>query len=238
MRKSSSRLIVAVGLVGVLSLAGCSQGDDRPDPTAVVSVYLDAIASGDATTASDLDREAVSEETRGTARGDYSDLDLLRTDAVLTGSDGRITRVSVESKARPLNGQEDVRWVGFTYELDGEEYSDALDVSWDEDAHEWVLAESFTTYLNIGAEVSPILTESVPFELEGATVGPFTDPDDSPVWYLIYPGVYTVTAEFDESLLTDDSGLTRRLTATAGQEVGADFLVTALPSGKVFVPAT
>lgn len=214
----------------MLALGGCASDASRPDPGDVVEQYLEAIASGDAKAATALDAAAVEQEnTASDSDGEAPDLTQLRTDAVLSGADERISDPVVgDDEAEPGAG-DDTRRVGFTFMLDGQKHSSSLAVRWDDGAGTWVLQQSFTVKLFVNASQSKAVTELAPFTVAGLDQPIDPDPKTGPLYHLVYPGVYTVTAAFDTSLL-DGGHDAMTVTADPTGDATVDFAVTTLPS--------
>lgn len=222
----ASGLLVLVPLM----LTGCAGGSGRPEPTAVVSEYLEAIASGDTATATELDAAAVAAQHAGSTTEEVGDFETLRTDAVLQGAEGRIESVSVETSAAPVGGDDDVRRVLFTYELDGEETSSSLQVKWDESSSAWELTQSLTLSMSIEAVQSKVSLEPAPFRIGGVDEILATDAQDAPLLYLVYPGVYRITSEIPRELLLPGTDTAQTVVAAMPGDVFVQFDVSALPS--------
>lgn len=211
------------------TLAGCAGGspsEQRPDPTGVVSQYLEAIASGDAATARLLDDAVVEEEN---ANDPDADLDTLRTDAVL-GPAQRISDVEVDpDTVSDASGDEGDRLVKYRFEVGGESVESTLSVTWNADSGEWELTQSLAHRLWVTADVSRIEGMYVGFEVPGATVPQPTVQEEATPYFLAYPGVYSVTAEIDPALLVDPaSGTTREAVVGTEFETVLTYAVTAL----------
>ncbi|KAA9153842.1 hypothetical protein F6B41_10460 [Microbacterium lushaniae] len=219
-----SRVPAAMAVAGLLlATTACAASEPpRPDPTEVVLEYLDAIAAGDATTARQLDAAAI-----GDPQLPDVDADTLRTDAVLAGAQ-RIENVTVEADT---TGDEDTRNVSFQYELAGQQEQSVLAVAWNAEAGEWQLADSLTTDLMVTAEVSRIEMKLVSFEVPGATVTQVDDPAAATMSFLIYPAVYSVTADIDPATLVDPAaGITQEIAVDLSVQPTARFAVTQLPA--------
>lgn len=221
---SFSRFSTAAALAALLvALTGCTPGGPaRPDPADIVRDYLAALAEGDAATARAIDSEAVSETL-----GSNTDADGLRTDAVL-GAAETISNIRIEARTTPADA-ESTR-VGFSYDLAGETRQGSLAVAWDSEAGEWELAEPFTLDLGVNAVVSSIEIEPVPFTIGETPVELGAAPDEAPIFHLVYPGVYTITADIDPATVTDGEGLTRTVVAVPPDGVEVDYQVSRLPS--------
>jgi len=230
-RAAVSSLAVAL-IVSAAALSGCSasSGDDsRPAPQTVVEQYLDAIADGDASTATALDAAAVATENDTTGKDTPPDLTTLRTDAVLTGADSRITDpVADDGDEAEPGADADTRRVGFSFALDGKRHTSSLVVHWDDKADTWVLQQSLTVALSVTASRSKAETELASFLLRGLTEPIDPDPRTGPLTYLVYPGVYTVSAGFDTALL-DGSADAVTVTALPTADADVDFRVSTLP---------
>lgn len=225
-------MLTASGLLALvpLILTGCVGGSGRPEPTEVVSEYLSAIASGDAATATALDASAVAAQHTGSTTEEVGDFETLRTDAVLGGAEGRIESVSVEPRAAAVGGDEDVRRVLFTYELDGKETSSSLQVKWDESSATWELTQSLTLSMSIEAVQSKVSLEPAPFRIAGVDEVLATDAQEAPLLYLVYPGVYRITSEIPEELLAPGTDTAQTVVAAMPGDVFVQFDVTELPS--------
>lgn len=225
-------MLTASGLLALvpLILTGCVGGAGRPEPTEVVSEYLSAIAAGDAATATALDAAAVAEQHAGSTTEEIGDFDTLRTDAVLGGAEGRIDSVSVEPRAAAVGGDEDVRRVLFTYELDGKETSSSLQVKWDESSATWELTQSLTLSLSIEAVQSKVSLEPAPFRIAGVDEVLAKDAQEAPLLYLVYPGVYRITSEIPKELLVPGTDTAQTVVAAMPGDVFVQFDVTELPS--------
>ena len=227
----SARRFITVALAGgiVLATAACSPAEPpRPDPTEVVVEYLEAIAAGDATTARELDATGIDDVDRR-----WADLDTLRTDAVLAGAQ-RIENVTVDpdtaTSVAAAGDPQDARQVTFTYELAGQQVSSALDVTWNAEDDEWQLADSLTMHLYVMAEVNATEKALVSFDLPGASVRQPTDQEAATLNFLVYPAVYSVTADLDPALLTDQAaGVTQEVAVDLAVQPAAVFDVTQLP---------
>ncbi len=215
-------------MVSVFLLTGCV--GQRPDPTEVVSEYLAAIAEGDATTATALDGAAVEAEYAGTTTAEVGDFETLRTDAVLHGADGRIEDVEVQPRAAKVDGDENVRRVLFSYELDGEPHESSLQVRWDDQASEWTLTQSLTLSLSIEAVQSKVELEPAPFRIAGIDEIVAPEADAAPLLYLVYPGQYTIEAAFPSELLARGAEGTQTVVADIPGDVLVQFDVVELPS--------
>lgn len=225
-------MLTASGLLALvpLILTGCVGGSGRPEPTEVVSEYLSAIASGDAATATALDASAVAAQHAGSTTEEIGDFDTLRTDAVLEGAEGRIESVSVEPRAAAVGGDQDVRRVLFTYELDGKETSSSLQVKWDESSSTWELTQSLTLSMSIEAVQSKVSLEPAPFRIAGVDEVLATDAQEAPLLYLVYPGVYRITSEIPKELLVPGTDTAQTVVAAMPGDVFVQFDVTELPS--------
>ena len=220
--------MVVTGGAVLATLLGCTPaGAERPDATAVVSQYLEAIASGDATAARELDRAAVEDENAGEPE---TDLDTLRTDEVL-GAAGRITGVEVDPEtSSDVSGDDGDRLVSYRFDLDGEPVESTLSVSWNDEAQTWDLTQSLARRMWVTAGVNRTISTYVGFSVPGATVPQPTDESAATPYFLAYPGVYSVTADLDPALLVDHAaGLTQQTPIGAEFETVVDFAVTALP---------
>ncbi|MCR2784674.1 MULTISPECIES: hypothetical protein [unclassified Microbacterium] len=215
-------MAIAAGIA--LTTTACTPSEPpRPDPTEVVVQYLDAIADGDAATARELDAAAI-----GDPQLPNVDADTLRTDAVLAGAQ-RIQNVTVEAAAA-TTGDEDTRDVSFQYELAGRQEQSVLSVTWNTEDGEWQLADSLTTDLMVFAEVSRIEMKLVSFEVPGASVTQPDDPEAATLSFLVYPAVYSVTADLDPETLVDPSaGVTQEIAVDRAVQPVATFPVTRLP---------
>ncbi|MCR2816334.1 hypothetical protein [Microbacterium jiangjiandongii] len=220
--KRTLAVSVAVGLA--LSATACTPAEpSRPDPTEVVVEYLEAIAAGDASTARELDADAI-----GDPQLPDVDADTLRTDAVLAGAQ-RIENVTVDP-ADQTTGDEDTRNVSFQYELAGKQERSVLSVMWNTEEGEWQLSSSLTSALMVSAEVSRIEMKFVSFEVPGATVTQVDDPEESTMSFLVYPAVYSVTADIDPATLVDPTaGVTQQVAIDLAVQPAASFQVTQLP---------
>lgn len=207
-----------------LATTACSPTEPpRPDPTEVVVEYLDAIATGDATTARELDAAAV-----GDPQLPEVDAATLRTDAVLAGAQ-RIENVTVEAAA-DATGDEDNRDVSFQYDLAGQREKSVLSVTWNDEEGEWQLSSSLTSALMVSAEVSRIDSKLVSFAVPGATVTQTDDQAEATLSFLVYPAVYSITADLDPELLVDPTaGVTQDLAVDLAVQPVAVFPVTRLP---------
>jgi len=230
LRKSSKgTLATALAVSIALATAACTPAEPpRPDPTEVVTEYLEAIASGDATTARKLDATGIDDADRR-----WADLETLRTDAVLAGAQ-RIENVTVDPdttrSVAAAGDPQDARQVTFTYELAGQQVSSALDVTWNAEDDEWQLADSLTMHLYVMAEVNAIEKALVSFDVPGASVRQPTDQEAATLNFLVYPAVYSVTADLDPALLTDPTaGVTQEVTVDLAAQPAAVFPVTQLP---------
>lgn len=225
-------MLTASGLLALvpLILTGCVGGSGRPEPTEVVSEYLSAIAAGDASTATALDAAAVAAQHEGSTTEEIGDFETLRTDAVLDAAEGRIDSVSVEPRAAAVGGDQDVRRVLFTYELDGKETSSSLQVKWDESSSTWELTQSLTLSMSIEAVQSKVSLEPAPFRIAGVDEVLATDAQEAPLLYLVYPGVYRITSEIPKELLVPGTDTAQTVVAAMPGDVFVQFDVTALPS--------
>jgi hypothetical protein len=234
LRRWSSRALGIGVLVAALTLSGCSAaGTDEHPPAAVVEEYLNAIAEGDATTASRLDADAVAKETENKTVKEDGDLTALRTDAVLMGAEERISDIDVESvkyQWLPKLKDGDKRRIDYSYSVDGQKHSSSMGVRWDAKADRWILTDSLTMEFDVGAEQSSISSEYVSFTIPGVDRVLSPTPERPPFLYLIYPGVYSVTAQFDPALLQPGAEIQQRVVVSAPGGFGADFAVTKLPS--------
>lgn len=189
--------------------------------------YLDAIAGGDARTATAIDQAAVDEHV-----GASTDATAMRTDAVLAGA-VRIDDVAVDPETTSVvhDGGGDERAVNFSFTLAGTSYTSSLPVGWNEDTGEWVLLDTVAQPLLVQAQMSRVETALIGFRVPGAVVEPPADPADAPTSWLMYPGVYTVTGDLDPALLTDPSlGVEREVAVdTGGAQPSLVYDVTALP---------
>lgn len=226
--RSSSRRVAAIAAAATLTLgvASCaSPSDSRPDPTDVVQRYLDAIASGDAQAAAALDADTIEDDP-------LTDATTLRTDDVLAGA-VRIDDVEVEPETRSIvhDGEGEERGVDFSFTLAGESYDATLPVGWNSDAAEWRLLDTLAQPLQIQAQVTRAEAALIGFRLPGAAVPAPADQGDAPVQWLVYPGVYTVTADLDPALLVDPAlGVERDVVIDAGSEQPSlVYEVTSLP---------
>ncbi|MGO2931052.1 hypothetical protein [Microbacterium sp.] len=231
-RSSRGSILAASGMVSLLSLllTGCIGGPQRPDPTEVVTEYLTAIATGDASTATALDAAAVEEQHGGSTAEEVGDFDTLRTDAVLQGAEALITDVTVEPRAAEVDGDADVRRVRFTYELDGQEQDASLQVRWDESESAWVLTQSLTLSMSVDAVQSKVSLEPAPFRLGGVDEVFAADPESAPMLYLVYPGVYHVTADIPRELLARGAESAQTVVAEMPGDAFVQFDVVELPS--------
>ncbi|MCK6066398.1 MULTISPECIES: hypothetical protein [Microbacterium] len=223
-RRNADRALAAVVVAGLVwATTACATSEPpRPDPTEVVAEYLGAIAAGDATRARQLDAAAI-----GDPQLPDVDADTLRTDAVLAGAQ-RIENVTVEADT---TGDEDTRNVTFGYELAGQQERSVLTVAWNAEADEWQLTDSLTTNLMVSAEVSRIEMKFVSFEVPGATVTQVDDPAAATMSFLIYPAVYSVTADIDPATLVDPAaGITQEIAVDLSVHPVARFAVTRLPA--------
>jgi ketosteroid isomerase-like protein len=222
--------MLAVTAAALSALAGCAATDaERPDPTEIVSQYLDAIASGDAATARSLDDDAVAAANEPDATETAPDLETLRSDAVLQAAD-RITDVVVDSDTSSDPGVDDGRRVSFHYSLDGETVESSLGVAWSAEGDEWELTESLAQRVWVSAAVNSVEQAWIGFSLPGATVTQPADADEAVPYFLAYPGTYQVTADLDETLLADPAaGLTQSAPVGPEAEVVVEFAVTRLP---------
>lgn len=225
-------MLTASGLLALvpLILTGCVGGSGRPEPTEVVSEYLSAIAAGDASTATALDAAAVAAQHEGSTTEEIGDFETLRTDAVLDAAEGRIDSVSVEPRAAAVGGDQDVRRVLFTYELDGKETSSSLQVKWDESSSTWELTQSLTLSMSIEAVQSKVSLEPAPFRIAGVDDVLATDAQEAPLLYLVYPGVYRITSEIPKELLVPGTDTAQTVVAAMPGDVFVQFDVTELPS--------
>lgn len=225
-------MLTASGLLALvpLILTGCVGGSGRPEPTEVVSEYLSAIAAGDASTATALDAAAVAAQHEGSTTEEIGDFETLRTDAVLDAAEGRIDSVSVEPRAAAVGGDQDVRRVLFTYELDGKETSSSLQVKWDESSSTWELTQSLTLSMSIEAVQSKVSLEPAPFRIAGVDEVLATDAQEAPLLYLVYPGVYRITSEIPKELLVPGTDTAQTVVAAMPGDVFVQFDVTELPS--------
>lgn len=225
-------MLAASGLLALvpLMLTGCVGGSGRPEPTEVVSEYLSAIAAGDASTATALDAAAVAAQHEGSTTEEIGDFETLRTDAVLEGAEGRIDSVSVEPRAAAVGGDQDVRRVLFTYELDGKETSSSLQVKWDESSATWELTQSLTLSMSIEAVQNKVSLEPAPFRIAGVDEVLATDAQEAPLLYLVYPGVYRITSEIPRELLVPGTDTAQTVVAAMPGDVFVQFDVTELPS--------
>jgi hypothetical protein len=228
----SAKKLTALAVTGAaLSvLVGCAPTDsERSDPTEIVSQYLEAISSGDATTARSLDDEVVAGENESDPTESAPDLDTLRSDAVLEGAE-RITEVVVDTDTSSDSGVDEGRRVSFQYSLDGEIVESSLGVAWNAEAEEWELTESLAQSVWVTAAVSSVEQAWIGFQLPGATVSQPADADEAVPYFLAYPGTYAVTADIDETLLVDPAaGLTQNASVGPQAEVVVEFAVTQLP---------
>jgi hypothetical protein len=210
-----------VAIAALLATAGCAAGGGRPDPTEVVTQYLDAIAAGDADTARALDAAAVDSADSGGS----VDAETLRTDAVLAEAE-RIENPTVDS----AGSGDDSRRVSVSYDLAGQSVKTSLTVAWDADSGAWVLQDSLTEPLTVLAEVGPTAQKLVSFDVPGATVTQPEDQAEAIVSFLVYPAVYTVTADIDPQTLVDPSaGVTQQVGGDPAAQPSAIFPVTVLP---------
>ena len=214
-----------------LSLTACGAAPHRPAPTKVVSKYLTAISEGDATTAARLDSEAVNNTYRtSTSDQDESDLGSLRTDSVLQSADERIEKVQVKTNPKSVQGEDDTLEIGFTYELNGKEHSSALTVHWSPESSEWVLEDSLTVQLFVDAQKSTVQTQSAPFRIVGIQDSLRPSEEGLPYMYLVYPGVYRVTADIPKGLLAPNTETSQTVTADTSGDARATFEVLELPT--------
>lgn len=218
-----------LAVVSAIVLTGCV-GAQRPEPTAVVGEYLAAIAEGDAKTATALDGAAVEAERAGSTTAEVGDFETLRTDGVLLGADGRIEDVEVQPRAAKVDGDDDLRRVLFSYELDGEPHESSLQVRWDDEASEWTLEQSLTVPLSIDAVKSKVVLEPAPFRIAGIDEIVAPDAEDAPLLYLVYPGKYTIEAAFGSELLAPGAEGTQTIVADIPGDVLVQFDVVELPS--------
>lgn len=210
-------MCVTVGLA--MGATGCTAV--RPDPTDVVTEYLEAIAAGDAATATQLDATGLNDVDR-----EWADLDTLRTDDVLAGAE-RITDVVVDPET---TGDDTAKQVSFSYELAGQQERSAIDVVWDEDAQKWQLADSLASPLTVLAAVNRTEQRLVSFDLPGASVRQPADQDAATLVFLVYPAVYSITADLDPALLADPAAeLTQVVPVMLSQQPVAQYTVTQLP---------
>ena len=231
-RSSRASVLAASGLLALLPLmlTGCVGGSGRPEPTEVVTQYLSAIAEGDASTATALDAAAVAAQHEGSTTEEVGDFETLRTDAVLQGAESRIDSVTVEPRAAAVGGDDDVRRVLFTYELDGEETSSSLQVKWDESSSTWELEQSLTLSMSIDAVQSKVSLEPAPFRIGGVDETMAADAQQAPLLYLVYPGVYRITSDIPKELLVPGTDTVQTVVAAMPGDVFVQFDVTELPS--------
>lgn len=231
-RSNRPSLLAAACLLVVLPIAttGCAAGSSRPDPTETVSEYLTAIAEGDAATATALDASAVAAQHEGSTTEEVGDFETLRSDAVLQGAESRIDGVTVEVGSAAVGGDQDVRRVLFTYELDGQETSSSLQVRWNESSSAWELTQSLTLSMSIEAVQSKVSLEPAPFRIGGVDDVLATDADEAPLLYLVYPGVYRITSEIPRELLVPGTDTAQTVVAAMPGDVFVQFDVTELPS--------
>ncbi|MEZ3157881.1 hypothetical protein AB1K56_13225 [Microbacterium sp. BWR-S6Y] len=217
--KKKALALVATGSV-FMGLSGCSAPSAQPDPTAVVRTYLDAIAEGDAATATSMDPASVASDAD-------ADAEALRTDAVLQGAVERITDVEVDADARTDGSNDDARRVTFTYELAGQRVSSSLAVRWDQEKGDWSLTESVAGRLFVQASASAIDAEVIGYSVPGATV---TVSDPPRLFQWAYPAVYEVTPDVDANLLSDPDAGTQTATVSPTEDTKVDVAVTSLPT--------
>lgn len=223
-RGRALRRVFAAALAGAICLtaAGCSASTSRPDPTAIVTTYLDAIAEGDASTAAAMDPDTVVTDEDG-------DADVLRTDAVLGGALERISDVQIDAETGSDGADTDARRVTFSYELDGERVDSSLGVAWDDTAGDWHLTESMAGRIFAQVSTSRIDGESIGYSVPGATVE-VADPPRLFQW--AYPAVYEVRPAVDPSLLRDPDAVSQRVTVSPAADTTVDVAVTSLPEGE------
>jgi hypothetical protein len=220
-----TRAAAAIALASLVALfAGCAAtSDQRPAPEQTVMSYLEAISSGDASAARAF-------ETDVEQNGEYTELDTLRTDAVLQGATTRISDITIGNVGRStLPDGTTHSQVSFSFHLGAKQYDSSLGVVWNEKAGEWRLSDDLAIKVSVTAEVSSTKVALVGFDFAGTKVQP-SDPATGTLFYLAYPGVYPVSVDVPSELLVDPSaGTTREVTVVPGADVSVDIPVTQLP---------
>lgn len=209
-------------LAAVATLGGCVPSTPaQPEmsaESALVLKYLTAISEGDATTARALDGDVEDKAP------ELFESEALRTDAVLQGAAERIADIEVNPTSSTFGAEQRVT---FDYSLGGERLGDSLAVV--EDGGQWRLDQSFTGTLTVEARVSRVVSEPVPFLLDGMSVTPPADPAAAPN-HLLYVARYEITGDFDTSVLEDRAALTTHVTISPNRDGFVSWKVSALPA--------
>lgn len=217
------------GCVGPMSDPGRGSGWDRPDPTAIVDEYVDAIAAGDAERAREIDAAAVAAAMDERARYgiDLDETELLRTDAVLQSA-VMIENTEIELNGHPTRGDE--ARVDVAEDIGSRRESTTLILHWNRTTEEWELATSMAYPLMIFAEKAEYDDGPALFRIGAVpdVVEPGSDPHFA---HLAYPGIYTVSAEFPIELMRSPSDAVQEVSHFFDGEC-AELQVTEVPHGS------
>lgn len=192
-RRSIAAAVAAIA--AAFSLAGCAGATPpaRPDPAAVVTEYLAALADGDSATASALD--AVARD--GAPFTQSSGSGFLETDALSSA----VERITVGSITVSTSGAAAAAVVA-EFSLAGEDFAPVLRLRWDDSDERWVLRDSLANLLLVQAVGPDALAGPVTYTLGGAAPTGSFDDVDAPV-AAVYPGIYDLTIDIDPAELAD-----------------------------------
>jgi len=184
----------------------------HPDPAATAKRYLDAIASGDADAAREID-----ETSFGAYPVQFTGTDLL-TNKVLGAAEERITDVKVKLKG----ATEERASVTTSFSLRGERYVQPLFLVWNKSTESWLAEASFAAPINVSAKTGePGSLRYLPFRVGDSAQLTQTAEADTMMGYVVYPGVYTVTVELDPATVVDIDAnpLVRDVTVVPDQDL-------------------